>query len=106
MTELLGVVMTAISLLGVLIGFVIKTAAKSTRIEYRVETLKAELAKHEESVKGKFRELFDFKSDNVVTNLKMAADVENINKSLDEIKIDLNLLNSELKEMRKHGKET
>lgn len=98
--------MTAVSLLGVLMGFVIKTSGRNTRLEVSVETLRDELDRHKESTKGKFRELFDFKSDIVVANLKMAADVESINRSLDEIKVDLGLLNRELREAWKNGQQT
>ncbi len=96
--SLAGIALTAVSLIGVLIGFIIKISVKSTRIDVRVGSLEEKMQEHEESNREKFRELFSFKGDTMLTMVKIDVNTENISETLRGIRKELDVMNRRIAE--------
>lgn len=96
--SLAGIALTAVSLIGVLIGFIIKISVKSTRIDARVGSLEEKMQEHEESNREKFRELFSFKGDTMLTMVKIDVNTENISETLRGIRKELDVMNRRIAE--------
>lgn len=83
---LIGVVLTAVSLLGVLIGKLMKQTERLTKLQDEITDLVGDFEEYRASSKEKFRELYTFKEDTKATLVKVELNTQNILDMLKEMK--------------------
>ena len=90
----IGILISLMSLDGMLIGFLLKNRERVTRTETKIEQLEEEIKEHEESNREKFRDFYAFKDSTVGALADIRALSVNTNQMLKELK-------DEFKELKK-----